>query len=87
MIGDIAIVRRPKRKTHIAISGNVSMCNVRIAGEFTLIEMIGGARNRVINNLRREFNDETCCKRCTAIVAMLVICYATRDKGKVFING
>jgi hypothetical protein len=89
VINTLSVVRRPRRRTHLVlgITNPFSMqtiCNITVparGSDGVTSDMAGGATERLISFLRKHFNDDTCCKRCTASAALIVAIYRSRDNG------
>lgn len=84
----VAVVRRPRRRTHLAdvpAGERVhTWCGLDVPAHDAsgvLLPLIGGTTPRLMADLRREL-DGTTCIRCTRLAAVIVTLYACRDTGR-----
>lgn len=87
MMRTLAVVRRPRRCTHLAdelqAGGDriATLCGLsvpRVDADVDETDMAGGATNRLVQWLRDQL-DETTCLRCTRLGGVILLCWSTRD--------
>lgn len=88
MIGlELAVVRKPRRRTHLATPAGSLLCRTAMAmtgAECSPLQLAGGATRRLALDLQREL-DGTACLRCTQIGLLVVALYGARDGGRVLL--
>lgn len=79
----LAVMTRPGRRTHLAAADG-PMCGTRTRTDgatFTAVDIAGGATPRLLSQLGRTLDGNTCL-RCTRLAAIILIMYGVRDTGK-----
>jgi hypothetical protein len=89
---DVAIVRRPRRRTHLAdepVDGRVSTwCGLDVPAvdaSVDLVQLIGGPTYRLVVELRRHL-DATTCLRCRRLAGVVAILHDSRDRGRTLLS-
>ena len=89
---DVAIVRRPSRRTHLAeqpLDGRVSTwCGLDVPAadaSVDLVQLLGGPTTRLVVELRRHLDAST-CKRCRRLAGVVAILHDSRDRGRTLLS-
>lgn len=89
---DVAIVRRPRRRTHLAdepVDGRVfTWCGLDVPAHdasVDLLQLLGGPTTRLVVDLRRQL-DGTTCKRCVRLAGVVAILHDSRDRGRTIVS-
>lgn len=88
---ELAVIARPDRRTHLAdVPAGTRVdtwcgLNIPTADASTeLVPLVGGASARLVADLRRTLDRNTCL-RCTRLAAVILSLYSARDTGKAFL--